>query len=84
MGFSHIFQIFSIFFKSSGMIDSQELRKAISALGLSLSKEGVDKMIAEVDQNGDGYIDFEEFQVFFVLFVFLSFLFYSFFSFFCT
>ena len=37
----------------------------------------VDKMIAEVDQNGAGYIDFKEFQVF--LFSFRFFLFFLFF-----
>jgi len=44
-----------------GKIQPQELAYGLKALGENLETSDIEKMIAEVDQNGDGNIDFEEF-----------------------
>lgn len=45
----------------SGAIDEKELRDAMKALGFEASKPEVAKMIAEIDKDGSGTIDFDEF-----------------------
>ena len=45
----------------SGNIDAKELKQAMSNLGFKLFDEEVKKMIAEVDEDGSGTIDFDEF-----------------------
>lgn len=45
----------------SGTIDAKELRVAMRALGFEPRKEEIKKMIADIDRNGSGTIDFAEF-----------------------
>ncbi|CAI9098588.1 OLC1v1035262C1 [Oldenlandia corymbosa var. corymbosa] len=45
----------------SGTIDAKELNVAMRALGFEATEEEIIRMIAEVDKNGSGAIDFEEF-----------------------
>lgn len=46
----------------SGNIDFYELRDAMRALGLTMSKEDVKKMMSEIDTDNNGYIDEDEFR----------------------
>merc|ERR1712166_299998 len=46
----------------SGSIDSKELKVAMRALGFEPKKEEIIKMIAEVDKDGSGEVDFDEFM----------------------
>ena len=48
----------------SGKIDKTELLSLLNGDGLenAVPKDQLEKYIQEVDQNGDGEIDFEEFQ----------------------
>merc|ERR1711988_715202 len=45
----------------SGSIDAKELKVAMRALGFEPKKDEIHKMIADVDDSGDGEIDFDEF-----------------------
>lgn len=45
----------------SGTIDAKELKVAMRALGFEPKKEEIKKMIADVDKDGSGTIDFNEF-----------------------
>lgn len=54
-----IFQTFDL--DGSGMIDSDELKKAKAALGEFLSPDQVKEMILAADSNEDGQIDYAEF-----------------------
>merc|ERR1712164_201728 len=47
----------------SGSIDAKELKVAMRALGFEPKKDEIAKMIADVDDSGDGEIDFDEFMV---------------------
>ena len=42
-------------------IDAKELKVAMRALGFEPKKEEIQKMIADVDDDGSGSIEFEEF-----------------------
>ncbi|XP_014770346.1 calmodulin-beta [Octopus bimaculoides] len=44
-----------------GFISSDDLRTVLECLGEDITEEELEEMIAEVDINGDGRIDFEEF-----------------------
>lgn len=46
----------------SGSIDSKELKVAMRALGFEPKKEEINKMIADVDEDGSGEVDFDEFM----------------------
>ena len=46
----------------SGNIDIHELRDAMKALGVYLSKDKVKQMMKEVDTDGNGTVDYEEFR----------------------
>ena len=46
----------------SGNIDMQEMREAMKALGVYMSKEQVKKMMDSVDTDGNGYIEYDEFK----------------------
>ena len=46
---------------STGTIDAKELKVAMRALGFEPKKEEVKKMIADIDKDGNGTIDFQEF-----------------------
>lgn len=48
----------------SGSIDAQELRKAMKALGFKISKESIEEMIADLDADKSGSIEFDEFLEF--------------------
>lgn len=47
---------------AAGAIDAKELKVAMRALGFDPSKEELRKMIADVDKDGSGVIDFAEFK----------------------
>ena len=49
----------------SGKIDSQEVIALLSGDDLQsmISKEAIDQALTEIDENGDGEIDFEEFMI---------------------
>ncbi|XP_015754609.1 PREDICTED: caltractin-like [Acropora digitifera] len=48
----------------SGSIDARELRKAMKALGFKISKESIEEMIADLDADKSGSIEFDEFLEF--------------------
>ncbi|XP_046567507.1 calmodulin-A-like isoform X1 [Haliotis rubra] len=55
-------QAFTVFDKSGcGYITASDLRAVLQCMGEDLTEEEIDEMIAEVDIDGDGRIDFEEF-----------------------
>ncbi|XP_008241453.1 PREDICTED: caltractin [Prunus mume] len=45
----------------SGTIDAKELNVAMRALGFEMTEEQITQMIADVDKDGSGAIDFDEF-----------------------
>lgn len=57
----HAFSVFDS--NGDGMISAQEMSVALRELeGTSLSKDEVDKILSDIDTDGDGSISFEEFQ----------------------
>merc|ERR1711990_200188 len=46
---------------NSGAIDIRELKAAMRALGFEVKKEELKKMISDIDNDGNGDIDFGEF-----------------------
>ncbi|XP_042483543.1 caltractin-like isoform X2 [Macadamia integrifolia] len=46
---------------NSGTIDAKELNIAMRALGFEMTEEQINQMIADVDKDGSGAIDFDEF-----------------------
>ncbi|KAI4296652.1 hypothetical protein L6164_036595 [Bauhinia variegata] len=46
---------------NSGTIDAKELNVAMRALGFEMTEDQINQMIAAVDKDGSGAIDFEEF-----------------------
>lgn len=55
-------EIFSLVDKDGGgTISKDELGELMDTLGIDTSPEDIDYMIAEIDQDGTGEIDFEEF-----------------------
>jgi len=46
----------------NGKIDPEELKDAMSKMGVKLTAKEVDRMMIEADQDGDGEIDGDEFQ----------------------
>ncbi|CAD5113613.1 DgyrCDS2773 [Dimorphilus gyrociliatus] len=62
MGREELEQAFRIFdANGDGYIDSAELRHLLTNVGEKLSDEDVDEMIAEVDVDGDGKVNWKEF-----------------------
>ncbi|TNV75587.1 hypothetical protein FGO68_gene7648 [Halteria grandinella] len=54
---------FNLFDKDgSGNIDMKEMREAMRALGVYLSKDEVRRMMSSVDTDGNGFIEFDEFK----------------------
>ncbi|OAY66029.1 Caltractin [Ananas comosus] len=53
------FDLFDI--DGSGTIDGKELNVAMRALGFEMTEEQINQMIADVDKDGSGAIDFDEF-----------------------
>ncbi len=47
--------------RPAGTIDLKELKAAMKALGFDVSKDEIKKMLASVDADGSGEIEFEEF-----------------------
>ena len=57
-------QAFKLFDKDgSGNIDFYELRDAMRALGLQMTKEQAKALMDSIDQDGNGFIDEEEFKI---------------------
>lgn len=57
-----LIEAFKVFDRDgNGLISAHELRFVMSTSGESLSEEDIEEMIREADENGDGYIDYEEF-----------------------
>ena len=55
-------EAFCLFDKDSGgTISAEELRQCLRSIGQNFTKTEVDKMINEIDQDGNGEIDFDEF-----------------------
>ncbi len=50
-----------MFKDGSGTIDVKELKVAMRALGFEPKKEEIKKMIADIDKEGAGTIDFNDF-----------------------
>lgn len=49
-----------------GKISSQELREALDSIGpKATTREEIDRIMSEIDKDGDGHIDFDEFLEFF-------------------
>ncbi|OAY35427.1 caltractin [Manihot esculenta] len=46
----------------SGTIDAKELNVAMRALGYEMTEEQINLMIADVDKDGSGAIDYDEFE----------------------
>merc|ERR1712086_364126 len=46
---------------NSGAIDVRELKAAMRALGFEVKKEELKKMISDIDNDGNGSIEFQEF-----------------------
>ncbi|KAG4920905.1 hypothetical protein JHK85_050468 [Glycine max] len=46
----------------SGTIDAKELNVAMRALGFEMTEEHINQMIADLDKDGSGAIDYEEFE----------------------
>ncbi len=62
--FNHLYNIAQItgpYSCPAGNIDAKELKAAMRALGFQVKKAEIRKMIAEVDKDDSGTIDFEEF-----------------------
>ncbi len=54
---------FNMFDKDgSGNIDLHEMREAMKALSVHLSKDEVKQMMASVDTDGNGFVDYDEFR----------------------
>merc|ERR1719272_1412461 len=47
----------------SGAIDASELCTAMAALGFNPKKSEIDKMVKQMDKDGDATIDLEEFMI---------------------
>merc|ERR1712162_39064 len=47
----------------SGAVDTSELHTAMKALGFEPKKEEINKMVKEMDKDGDATVDFEEFCI---------------------
>merc|ERR1712072_1054533 len=47
---------------NSGMIDATELKGAMEALGFKPKREEIKKMLADIDKDGNGTIEFGEFM----------------------
>merc|ERR1711974_525868 len=55
-------EAFSLFDSdASGMIDIRELKAAMRALGFEVKNEELKKMVADIDNDGNGTIEFTEF-----------------------
>jgi len=57
--FQEIFNLVDV--DHGGSISKDELRQLMHTLGLKPSQEEIDAMVSEIDQDGNGEIDFDEF-----------------------
>merc|ERR1712228_1143808 len=46
-----------------GSIDAQELQNAMKKMGVDMEMNEINDLILEIDENGDGEVDFDEFKV---------------------
>ncbi len=60
--YDEILQGFKMFdYDKSGRITLENLRQVCVDAGVKISKQEIEEMMLEADQNGDGYVDKEEF-----------------------
>jgi len=57
--YKEIFDIFDT--DGGGKITNDEISNVMKSLGQNPTEEEVERMIVEIDYNGDGEVDFEEF-----------------------
>ncbi|CAI0542800.1 unnamed protein product [Linum tenue] len=56
--------VFATFDKNGdGFITKQELKESLKNIRISVTEAEAEEMVAKVDSNGDGLIDFEEFKI---------------------
>ncbi|XP_045187014.1 neo-calmodulin-like isoform X2 [Mercenaria mercenaria] len=53
------FAVFDI--NGDGKVSVDEIQSVVDSLGGKMSKEEIDSMLTEADENSDGYLDYEEF-----------------------
>lgn len=56
-----IFFLGIVISEKKGRVSAEDLKKACMETGVKLTKQEIEEMIIEADQNGDGVIDREEF-----------------------
>ena len=57
-----LIEAFKVFDRDgNGLISAHELRFVMSTSGEQLTEEDIEEMIREADENGDGFIDYQEF-----------------------
>ena len=57
-----LIESFKVFDKNgNGLISSENLRDVVVSLGMKFSQEEIEEMIREADNDGDGFINYEEF-----------------------
>jgi Ca2+-binding EF-hand superfamily protein len=54
-------KILVVFFTQLGTIDPKELKAAMQSLGFEAKNQTIYQMIADIDKDGTGSIDFDEF-----------------------
>ena len=54
-------KIFVVFLTQLGTIDPKELKAAMQSLGFEAKNQTIYQMIADIDKDGTGSIDFDEF-----------------------
>ena len=59
-GFQEIFNLVDV--DRGGSISPEELNDLIRLVGMSITKDELDEMVAEIDEDGNGEIDFDEFM----------------------
>jgi Ca2+-binding EF-hand superfamily protein len=59
--FAQLVKILVVLFPQLGTIDPKELKAAMQSLGFEAKNQTIYQMIADIDKDGTGSIDFDEF-----------------------